>query len=118
MQGYGTCEGCGSIQPESNPLIPSDEKPRHSHVTEVRPQPVGKLDTLAKSVSDTARRRFQFWKERIKLLLKSPWFYFALSIVATFAFAGWYFGNVVFLQTVLFWSIELCSLCNERTTDS
>lgn len=95
MQGYGACV-------EKNPLLPSDGevcKVQISQVRENRPQ-ASKFEALAKSISETARKRFIFWKERMKLLLKSPWFYLALLAVGTFAFAGWYFGNIVFLETV------------------
>ena len=101
MQGYGTCVDVdGSAQLEKNPLLRSDDEVQILEVRDIRPQPASKFDIFTKSFSETARKRFLFWKERIKLLLKSPWFYLALLAVGTFAFAGWYFGNVVFLQTV------------------
>jgi hypothetical protein len=99
MQGYGTSgEAKHSTRErqvpniEDHPLLPDSNDRR---IPEVK-----KNESFTNAVKESVKRKLVFWKDRILTLLKSPLFYLGVLIVSSFAFAGWYFGNVVFRETV------------------
>jgi hypothetical protein len=99
MHGYGTSgETIHSARERQVPNI--DESPLLPDSNERRIPEVKKFESWTNAVKDSVKRKLNFWKDRILTLLKSPLFYLGVLIVGSFAFAGWYFGNVVFRETV------------------
>ncbi len=99
MHGYGTA-GEAKHSTRENQVPNLDERPLLPDSNDRRIPEVKKINSWTNVIQESVKRKLAFWKGRIITLLKSPLFYLGVLIVGSFAFAGWYFGNVVFRETV------------------